>query len=236
MSHIFISYSRHNLDYVKLLEQRLISEGFDVWRDNHLQGGEKWWEVVKSNIKNCSAMIVVMTPEAAESLWVMRETAIADYLEKPVFPMLLSGLITLEAWSIYNFTHTLDVTNKSLPDNRFYDHLARYAPRQPRLGGVRIDGIYVCKKAESLLYECLKFNSDETVSAFMITPDEAVQHTMADDLTKHLYQVSDEAIAINLVNGRTYICKMHEDCLKVRVEYPSASPDHRVYEFVRFEN
>lgn len=236
MSHIFISYSRYNLDYVKQLEQRLISEGFDVWRDNHIQGGEKWWEVVKSNIKHCSAMIIVMTPEAAESLWVMRETAIADYLEKPVFPMLLSGLLSHEAWSIYTFTHTLDVTDKKLPDDRFYDHLARYAPRQPRLGGVRFDGIYVCKKAEALYYECLKFNSDETVSTFMISPDEAVKHDMVDDITKNLYQVKNEEIIINLVNGRTFICKMQEDRLKVRVEYPSATPDHRQYEFVRFES
>ena len=235
MSHVFISYSRYNLDYVKQLEQRLISEGFDVWRDNHIQGGEKWWEVVKSNLKNCSAMIVVMTPEAAESLWVMRETAIADYLEKPVFPMLLSGSLQHEAWSIYAFTHTLDVTDKSLPDDRFYDHLSRYAPRQPRLGGVRFDGIYVCKKAQALYYECLKFNSDETVSTFMIAPDEMVTHHIVDDMTKNLYAVKDEEIVINLVNGRTFVCRMQEDKLKVRVDYPSLTPDHRLYEFVRFE-
>ena len=55
MSHIFISYSRYNLDYVKQLEQRLISEGFDVWRDNHIQGGEKNGGKSSSPISNIAA-------------------------------------------------------------------------------------------------------------------------------------------------------------------------------------
>lgn len=235
MSHIFISYSHHNLEYVKQLEQRLISEGFDVWRDSHMKGGEKWWEVVKSNLEHCSAMIVIMTPEAAQSLWVMRETAIADYLKKPVFPMLLAGTLNEEAWSIYAFTHTLNVTDRKLPDDRFYEHLSLYAPRQQRLGGVRFDGIYVCKKQDALYYECLKFHSDETVSTFMIAPSELVKQGMTDDMTKNLYQVYDEKITISLTNGRTFICQMQEDKLKVRVEYPSLTADHRLYDFVRFE-
>ena len=39
MSHIFISYSHKDSEYVEKLEQKLIEEGFNVWIDHRIDYG-----------------------------------------------------------------------------------------------------------------------------------------------------------------------------------------------------
>ncbi|MEO1289314.1 MAG: toll/interleukin-1 receptor domain-containing protein [Chloroflexota bacterium] len=146
----FISYSRQDLDYVKKLEQQLHSEGFSYWRDEHeIFGGDEWWELIKTNLENCVALIVIMSPASAKSSWVMRETAIADYRNKRMIPLLLDGDITDPVWSICSQYHITDVSGGRLPSPNFYNHLETFASRQKIAGGVRVDGIYLCESGNA---------------------------------------------------------------------------------------
>jgi hypothetical protein len=235
MSHIFISYSRSDIDYVKKLEQRLVSEGFSVWRDNHIRTGDAWWQVVKNNLRDAAVMLVVMTETAASSTWVLRETAIADFLEKPVFPLLLSGEPQGDAWSIYAFIHYTDVRNNGLPDANFYEHLGHFAPRHKIAGGVRVDGVYLCKREKALFHEGLRFYANQSVTSFMLKPNAKLNNRVGSDEEAMAYRVEDEEIRFEMKTGRALICRFRGTELTVRVEYPSLPPDFRAYEFVPFE-
>ncbi|MEL7432882.1 MAG: toll/interleukin-1 receptor domain-containing protein [Chloroflexota bacterium] len=238
MTHIFISYSRRDTDYVEQLERRLASEGFQVWRDNHIRTGDAWWQVVKANIESCSAIVVVMSPAAAESLWVMRETAIADYLGKRAFPLLLDGSATDDAWSIYSFVHHTDVQDGRLPDATFYDHLARFSPRRKLAGGVRVDGVYVCERSHVIFNEALRFFTNQTVASFMMRPETDIEAALGNDGDQFSYDVESDTdeIVVTLHSGRTMIGKFKQGELHVRVEYPNLPPDYRAYTFKPFDD
>ncbi len=96
MSHIFISYSKQDIDFVRYLRVLLESEGFTVWMDEvRLAPSARWWKSIESNIETCAAFVVVMSPDASESDWVEREILLAERLKKPLFPVLVIG----EPWS-----------------------------------------------------------------------------------------------------------------------------------------
>ena len=236
VTQVFISYSRSDMDYIEKLEQRLLSEGFSVWRDNHIQSGDAWWQVVKTNLKECAAMIVVMSDRAATSPWVLRETAIADFLNKPVFPLLLSGDATGDAWSIYSFIHHTDVRDGNLPSTTFYDHLARHAPRRKLAGGVRVDGVYICESTNPFFSEALRFYINETVTSFLLPQNETLTPEVGQDTEQLAYTVEDELISFEFKSGRNMIGRFKDSKLSVRIEYPNGQKDSRWYSFVPFEN
>ncbi len=88
---IFISYSKQDVEFVRYLAALLRDQGFDVWYDAELNPGEDWWTVLEREIRACDAFIVVMTPQARQSRWVLRELLLAEKLHKPVFPVLVTG-------------------------------------------------------------------------------------------------------------------------------------------------
>jgi hypothetical protein len=92
MSHIFISYSKQNIDFVRYLRALLENEGFAVWVDEErLAPSAKWWKAIEQNVEACGVFIVVMSPDAAESDWVEREILLAEKLKRPIYPILLAG-------------------------------------------------------------------------------------------------------------------------------------------------
>ncbi len=96
MSHIFISYSRANIDFARYLRALLENEQFYVWLDEaRIASGSRWWNDIEKNIDACAAMIVIMSPEAKTSDWVEREILRGENQKKPIFPVLLAG----DPWS-----------------------------------------------------------------------------------------------------------------------------------------
>ncbi|HEX2905236.1 MAG TPA: toll/interleukin-1 receptor domain-containing protein [Phototrophicaceae bacterium] len=92
MAHIFISYSKQNLDFARYLRALLESEHFAVWMDEvQLTPSSRWWKSIEQNIKSCAALVVIMSPEAYDSDWVERELLLAEANKKPLFPVLLAG-------------------------------------------------------------------------------------------------------------------------------------------------
>lgn len=92
MSHLFISYSRHDIVFVRHLKRLIEAEGLRVWLDETgLRPSEHWWRRILANIEASAGVIVVMTPHASESQWVEREVLHAERVGKRIFPVLLSG-------------------------------------------------------------------------------------------------------------------------------------------------
>lgn len=121
MSHIFISYSRKDQKYARDLAENLRVNGFDVWIDDRIDYGDRWWRTIVDAIKDSGAFVVVMSPEAEQSEWVEREILVAQKSKKPIFPILLRGA----EFALLITTQFADVRNGSLPPDDFYERLQK---------------------------------------------------------------------------------------------------------------
>jgi hypothetical protein len=87
MSHIFVSYSRKDSDFVKTLVQRL-ERTHRVWFDRHdIHGGEEWEKAITQGVQNSVTMIVVISPDSVESDYVRFEYSTAIKEEIPIIPL-----------------------------------------------------------------------------------------------------------------------------------------------------
>jgi hypothetical protein len=119
LSHVFISYSRADAEYVHRLAEHLRAAGVLAWIDDDVDWGALWEKELCRRIDTCFALIVVMSPHAAESTWVVNEIARAESRGKPILPLLLAGDV------LFRLGHLqyVDVSDGSLPGPRFTAHL-----------------------------------------------------------------------------------------------------------------
>jgi hypothetical protein len=125
MSHIFISYSHKDKDYVHKLQDALQNEGFDVWIDDRINYRSAWPKVIQKHLDECGAFIVVMTENAYDSEWVQNEVTRARRKKKPFYALLLRG----DTWLSFEAIQYEDVSGERLPKKKFYEDLASVIPR-----------------------------------------------------------------------------------------------------------
>jgi hypothetical protein len=87
---VFISYSRNDIEFVKMLALNLETQGFSVWWDvSKLQGGDRWMRAIQSAIDASQSCIVVLTPDSVTSEWVENEYTYALANKVKVIPLYL---------------------------------------------------------------------------------------------------------------------------------------------------
>ena len=93
MSHdIFISYSRDDQQRMQHIRDALEESGLTVWTDTGIKPGtESWKQAIAAAIKGCKAVVVLFSPDAAQSTWVNRELDYAELHKKKIYPMLVRG-------------------------------------------------------------------------------------------------------------------------------------------------
>ena len=118
--YVYISYAHSDNDaFVDMLVQHLTDAGIPVWYDRKLSVGDSWTTAVSEKIAGCSAFLVVMTPEAEASAWVMREISLADRLAKPILPLLRRGKRFFGLADI----QYIDVRSGQMPEDRLTETL-----------------------------------------------------------------------------------------------------------------
>lgn len=86
----FISYSRHDLPFVRDLLRSLREAGMEPWIDlTNIPGGTPWNASIETALKNCSHCIVIVSPDSMKSNQVRREYEFALSQGKIVIPILL---------------------------------------------------------------------------------------------------------------------------------------------------
>ncbi len=92
MAHIFISYSKQDIEFMRYLKALLEAQGYSVWVDEaRLTPSVRWWKTIEQNVTECSAFVIVMSPTASDSDWVEREILLAESEHRPIIPVLLAG-------------------------------------------------------------------------------------------------------------------------------------------------
>lgn len=91
MAHVFFSYSRSDRELARRLRKDLCAGGLAVWSDRELDLGGRWLTEISIAISESRAVILLATPAALTSKWVMREIDAAQTLGIPVIPLLAEG-------------------------------------------------------------------------------------------------------------------------------------------------
>lgn len=95
MKRVFVSYSRHNLDAVTQLIHDLNAVGVDTWHDQTLTGGQRWWDNILANIRECDIFLFALSPESWASEACKSELGYVVQLGKPILPVLVADGINL---------------------------------------------------------------------------------------------------------------------------------------------
>ncbi len=90
MSHIFISYSRKDLEHAGQIVQALAENHLDTWVDwKSIPKGEDWWERIQNGIEEADAFLFLVSPNSARSKVCRSEIAHAVLNGKRILPILL---------------------------------------------------------------------------------------------------------------------------------------------------
>lgn len=91
--YVFISYSRKDSEVMRRIVRHLRAQGIRAWVDDEsLVPGTPVWEYeIERAIIGAFAVVVVLSPDAKSSEWVLREITLADEYEKRVFPVIVVG-------------------------------------------------------------------------------------------------------------------------------------------------
>lgn len=87
--YVFISYSRKDMSFVEKINQELLNGNITTWIDySGIKIGTHWDNSIQDAIKNCQSLIVVLSPNSVESVYVMDEISFAIEKKKFIIPVL----------------------------------------------------------------------------------------------------------------------------------------------------
>ncbi|MEE9352144.1 MAG: DUF1566 domain-containing protein [Thiotrichaceae bacterium] len=74
MTDIFISYSRKDKPWVKILATTLVAEGYDVWWDPEILPGQDYEIIIKEALAETKCVLTVWSKDSINSTWVKAES------------------------------------------------------------------------------------------------------------------------------------------------------------------
>jgi outer membrane protein assembly factor BamB len=73
MLDVFISYTKHDRERVRLLAEALIDGGLDVWWDHDLEPGDEFDDVIERQLESAACVVVAWSERSVKSKWVRSE-------------------------------------------------------------------------------------------------------------------------------------------------------------------
>src|SRR5512142_2312032 len=90
MSHIFISYSRKDIDFAQKIVDALAANNLDTWIDwKSIPKGEDWEQEIYRGIEEADAFLFLISPDSVESKMCNKEIAHAVKNGKRILPIVL---------------------------------------------------------------------------------------------------------------------------------------------------
>jgi hypothetical protein len=116
MAHVFLSYATGDKQWVDYLYRSLVSEkGFTVWMDQDMFASIAWPGAIRTAIRDCAAVIAVLSPRVTSSSYVVNEITDAQKLSKPVIPVLIEACTLPTSLGHLSNLHWVDFTRNSFP-------------------------------------------------------------------------------------------------------------------------
>jgi hypothetical protein len=90
MTQVFISYSRKDIEYVRILAKDLESSGLKAWYDiSDLEIGKRRAMEIQVAIQASQYFIVIISPNSIVSKWVEREFLYAENRKLKIIPLII---------------------------------------------------------------------------------------------------------------------------------------------------
>ncbi len=90
MSHIFISYSRKDLDFAQKIVDALAANDLDTWIDwKSIPKGEDWEQEIYRGIEEADAFLFLISPDSVVSEMCNKEIAHAVKNGKRILPIFI---------------------------------------------------------------------------------------------------------------------------------------------------
>ena len=67
--------------------EHLRTRGLDPRFDWNITYSARWWSTIVNELRDADAVVLVMSPELEDSVWVEREILFAQRVGKPIFPL-----------------------------------------------------------------------------------------------------------------------------------------------------
>lgn len=92
MTKVFLSYSRKDTNMMQRVRDDLLAAGIDVWTDEGIEPGTPLWkDAIEKAIEQAIILIVLLSPDSKQSLWVKRELEYAGVQGVKIIPLLVRG-------------------------------------------------------------------------------------------------------------------------------------------------
>lgn len=89
MATIFLSYSRDDARQLGILAEDIRSLGHRAWLDQELTGGQRWWDHILQEIRECDAFVSAVSRSSLDSRACIAEYEYALALGKPILPVMV---------------------------------------------------------------------------------------------------------------------------------------------------
>ncbi len=93
---LFVSYAHVDKALCKLVVERL-SGVHETWYDERLFAGQDWWSEIQRRLNWCDGFVYLLSQTSVASEYCQKEFAIAQHLEKHIFPVLIQGRVEVPA-------------------------------------------------------------------------------------------------------------------------------------------
>ena len=88
---LFISYSTRDSKAARKINDTAEANGLTCFlAERDLKGGDEWADRIREALNNSREVVILVTPNSVESLWVQRELGAAWVLTKRITPILLN--------------------------------------------------------------------------------------------------------------------------------------------------
>jgi len=122
---VFISHSAKDKWIAVQLDRMIQERKVTTFRDDRdIEGGAAIAEAIRVQMSECDEMLVLWTPQAINSVWVMQEVGMAFGMELHIVPIrYLTEVVTLPP--VIRTVHAPELTERDV--NKYLDDLARRA-------------------------------------------------------------------------------------------------------------
>jgi len=149
MTQVFICYSHYDSFERNEIIKMFSDANLKPWvAEMDIDVGEQWWERIQDALKKSDGMVYLVSRSSLNSYWCIQEFIVAQYLDKPIFPLLLERELELPEW--------LD----HLQYEDLSSGLSLYPSKLFRLGKTITSSIGVKKTKESKIHRILSTYSD----------------------------------------------------------------------------
>ena len=113
MAYVFISYSTMNQKEADIVKQYLKKQHINTWMaPENIPAGSRYAQVINKALKECACVVLLLTDEAQNSIWVDKEIERALNYRKTVIPIQVGELLLNDAFEFYISTNQVITVQK----------------------------------------------------------------------------------------------------------------------------